>query len=381
MRIAFITEHDCKDPNLRSGVPFQIYSALIRQNHRVDILLVTDQRTVYDKLVSRIYHLYYNTLLRGRNGLYTAFCSVAMSKGYAKSVQDRNLDMYDCAVTISTASAAFVRVNCPLLLWIDNTFDSFSENPNVGRLSPISRREAQQIDLAVIRKSFRTFLASTWLKKRLEVAYPTLIEKLSVLPRGASIFSKPSIDEVRKFIGLRRRGALRLLFICSNWFGKGGDVVLNTFELLKRKLDCRLTIVGNITPLTADDLKMRGIEYLGYLRQTEKETMGFKEVLNESFMLIVPSRADGFGIVYAEAASYGLPSIAFALMGVTESVKNGVTGVLLDRNASDTYFAKEIERLWQDQIKYEALCISAYRYADENFDWNKNCKRLLASLN
>ncbi len=52
--------------------------------------------------------------------------------------------------------------------------------------------------------------------------------------------------------------------------------------------------------------------------------------LRRSHVLAVPSRYEGFGIVYLEGMSFGLPAIATTAGGATEVVTDGETGYLVD---------------------------------------------------
>ena len=50
--------------------------------------------------------------------------------------------------------------------------------------------------------------------------------------------------------------------------------------------------------------------------------------MQESDILLLPSSIEGFGIAFVEAASYGLPSLAFDNTGVSTVVKMGKVGFL-----------------------------------------------------
>jgi glycosyltransferase involved in cell wall biosynthesis len=54
-----------------------------------------------------------------------------------------------------------------------------------------------------------------------------------------------------------------------------------------------------------------------------------KRLLREAHMLAVPSRHEGFGLVYAEAMGHGLPVMASASGGAGEMMEDGVQGFLI----------------------------------------------------
>jgi glycosyltransferase involved in cell wall biosynthesis len=46
-------------------------------------------------------------------------------------------------------------------------------------------------------------------------------------------------------------------------------------------------------------------------------------------VFVLPSRIEGFGLVYIEAAMHGVPSVGCAVGGVPEAIADGVTGLLV----------------------------------------------------
>lgn len=379
MRIAFITEYNPNNLDIRSGVPFFLYNALQTNGNTVDIILVKDCRYIHERILSRIYHLYFNKFLKGKKGLYNALWGIAISKSYARSVKNTDWTQYDAAITISTLTCAFINFNCSLYVWVDNTFKSSIQNPRIGNLSSLTYKETRLIDEYSLIKSKFFFVASGWLKNSIQTDYPNYAYKIKVLPRGANILHRTSFSDIQNNIQLKIiNPILNILFITSNWYGKGGDIVLQVFQILQQQIPCKLTIVGNIKPINAEDLINKGIHYVGYIPQSDKSTSTvYQQLMAESHILLVPSRADGFGNVYAEAASYGIPSIAYGIMGITESIKQGITGFTLPEQATPTDFVNTITALWNNKDVYKQLCIAAYHYAAENFDWKKNVIKIL----
>jgi len=378
MRIAFITEYNCTDPDVRSGVPYHIYKGFLANGHQVDMILVKDVRNIIDKLISRCYQFYYHTLLQFKRGLYNVYWSKTLSKAYAKSIINTDFSKYDFAITISTITCAYANINCNLTVWIDNTFESFYSNGfnNVPTIK--MQNESNEIDDLVFKKAKKVFVASGWLRDKILKQYQLDALKILVLPRGASMSSKMDYIEIEGKINQKiKENVCNILFICSGWEYKGGEIVIKTFRELQKKISCTLKIIGNISPKSETDFKENHISYLGYINKSSKDAFEkYSYLFNESFLLFVPSRADGFGIVYAEAASFGVPSLAYAIMGITESVQQNVTGILLPETENEHDFVASILELWNDKKKYKKLCLSAFEYAEKNFDWGKNTQKI-----
>ena len=319
MRIAFITEYDCRNPNIRSGVPYHIYKGFLENGHLVEMVLVKDKRVFFDKLASTIYQFYYHILLNYRKGSYNAFWSKALSKAYAKSIKQIDFSKYDLAITISTITCAYSNIQCPFIVWIDNTYESFYNNGLNSRPIIKIQRESYIIDNLCFKKANKVFVASEWLRNRILEIFLFDENKIFVLPRGANLTKKIEHTEIKGVIDNKiKKNICNILFICSSWEGKGGDIVLNTFYEVKKKIPSTLTIIGNIKPKIAENFFDPSISYLGFINKSSEDSFEiYFNLFKEAHFLLVPSKADGFGIVYAEAASFGVPSLAYAIMGVT----------------------------------------------------------------
>jgi glycosyltransferase involved in cell wall biosynthesis len=100
----------------------------------------------------------------------------------------------------------------------------------------------------------------------------------------------------------------------------------------------------------------------------------------QSDVLIVPSRAEGFGIVFAEAAAYGLPSLSYETTGITTSVKNGESGILLKTNESGDSFAKCIARWYSNPTEYDVLTTLSRKHFENTVNWPTAISRFLTEI-
>lgn len=113
--------------------------------------------------------------------------------------------------------------------------------------------------------------------------------------------------------------------------GKGVDSVIRVLpELLKTVSDLFYVIVGEgdlrpeLEKLAEESPARDRIFFLGKL--TLKE---LKYCYSRCDVFVMPSRQEGFGLVFLEAMALGKPVIAGCMGGATEIVKNGVTGFLV----------------------------------------------------
>jgi glycosyltransferase involved in cell wall biosynthesis len=68
------------------------------------------------------------------------------------------------------------------------------------------------------------------------------------------------------------------------------------------------------------------VTFHGHVPDAERD-----RILSESWLMLAPSVKEGWGIAIMEAAAHGVPTVAYAAAGgVTESIVDGETGVLVD---------------------------------------------------
>lgn len=129
-----------------------------------------------------------------------------------------------------------------------------------------------------------------------------------------------------------------------------------------------LTIVGHgywepeLRRAVADLGLEDAVRFLGYVDDETKHA-----VLAESWIHALPSVKEGWGLVVVEAGFHGTPTVAFRdAGGTTESVIDGVTGLLAD---DDLQFISSIGRLLDDPTLRAELGAAARTHAAV-FDWD-----------
>lgn len=155
---------------------------------------------------------------------------------------------------------------------------------------------------------------------------------------------------------------------------KGVDHLIEAFGQLPEDLrsSTRLRIAGdgperaNLERLAAE----RGVraEFLGHASPER-----VRELFRESEVLAAPSRtapngdAEGFGMVFLEAAALGTPSVAYAHGGVREAVADGRTGLLAPEGEVSTLSA-HLQRLLTDRQLAEQLGLQGRERTLGEFD-------------
>ena len=150
--------------------------------------------------------------------------------------------------------------------------------------------------------------------------------------------------------------------------GKGIDLVIKVFsEVLRVVPDLFYVIIG------AGDLQLRLEELAkesparGRILFTGRLNLEqLKQCYSRADLFVMPSRQEGFGIVFLEAMALGKPVIAGDHGGAPEVVVNGVTGLLVNLDDPDA-LAKSLILLLRDEVLSRKMGEAGRRRVEENY--------------
>lgn len=157
---------------------------------------------------------------------------------------------------------------------------------------------------------------------------------------------------------------------------KGHDVSMRAFALAKRSIpELRYCLVGSQTDEPRFFASVRSLaEELGVARDVEYMSNVSDATLNDLyrraslFVLTssnVGSHIEGFGMVFLEAAAYGLPSVGTLGNGIEGAVENGRTGVLVPQNDPEAA-AQAIVKILSDKELARTMGNRAREFAHEH---------------
>lgn len=116
------------------------------------------------------------------------------------------------------------------------------------------------------------------------------------------------------------------------------------------------------------------VEFTGHVSESEKARQ-----VDRAWVLALPSLKEGWGLVVMEAASRGVPAVAYAdAGGVAESVEDGITGVLVDGGEAE--FAAALDALLTDESRRISMGERA-RARSTQFSWDASAKKFEDVLN
>jgi hypothetical protein len=287
----------------------------------------------------------------------------------------------DVVLSLGSQPIAMAHVLVPLVMWTDATFSAMVHaDPAYGRLSRWGRLEGERGEGMAIANAAVVVFSSTWAAGSAIEDYGKDSRFVRVIPFGANIASAPSAERVATSIAERSRESCDLLFVGVDWRRKRGDfAVAVTRELISLGIHARLRVVGCSPALrgVADSQ----VEVLGRLsKAVANELQHLEELYCRSHFLLLPSAAEPYGVVNAEASAFGLPSVATDVGGVATVVRPGRNGLLLPRTATPHEYARAIARLWQNPTEYADLCRTSREEYEQRLNWGVSVEKLCSIL-
>jgi len=164
-------------------------------------------------------------------------------------------------------------------------------------------------------------------------------------------FEKPTILSL---------GALRSM--------KRADQIIAAFEIAKNKIsDLQLIIAGDTTGnfakkiigMIAASKHKDSIQCLGKISGEKKI-----ELMQKSHLIAVTSVKEGWGLVVTEANSQGTPAVVYDVDGLRDSVRNGETGIICEKNNPEN-LSQKIVKILEDKVEYERLRQNAWNWSKE----------------
>lgn len=197
---------------------------------------------------------------------------------------------------------------------------------------------------------------SSYTKEQLVTKQGLASEKITVFPNTIDPFfqfpvdfSKPAYLKQRYGIADNEKVIYTLTRLNSNEGYKGYDTLVTVLPALqKQNIPFKYILAGKAD---ATELKRMNtlISSLGLEQQVVMPGFIADEEVTDHYLLadvfVMPSKGEGFGIVYTEAMACGLPVIAGNKDGSTEALQFGELGTLIDPDSANELKAALVKAL------------------------------------
>jgi len=305
--------------------------------------------------------------LTGRSYLHTHTISLSkkLSQMASEKLKDANCDVVFAAA--ASTALAHLETDLPIVYLSDTTFRRMVDYyPAFSALLPESLKEADEIERLAIQKAAHVVYPTSWAGLSAIQDYGADSSKVHIVPFGANIDDPPAREELQRTFD---QGTCRLLFVGVEWGRKGGDVAFETLQELDRLgIPAELTVVGCRPPRGISHQRLNVIPFIN--KNEPQGRAQLDKLFKTSDFFLLPTRAECYGIVVCEACAYGLPVLSTETGGLSELVRDGLTGFLFPMEARGDQYAAKIFDVYKNAKTYQSLSASSRQEYERRLNWD-----------
>jgi len=223
------------------------------------------------------------------------------------------------------------------------------------------------------RAARRIIAWTAWTKQGLVRDYEVPADKVTVIPAGVNVR-----DWLRPAPRERLSGPVKILFVGGDLERKGGLLLFEAFRALRDampassiRLPVELHLVTRARPNPEPGLFV--------YNDMQPNSAALKQLYHDCDIFCLPTYGDCLPMVLSEAGAAGLPSVATAVAGIPEIVRDGETGCLVPRGDVAALSAA-LRRLVEDADLRLKMGARAVEVVSNDFDAERNTSRLLTLL-
>jgi glycosyltransferase involved in cell wall biosynthesis len=297
---------------------------------------------------------------------WQAWTERSLRRSLASSGVDAVIEIGDLAV-----------LDRPFLLYQDLSYDAllavYDDDAGVAHFPGLSRADLERCrerQHQIYERATGLLAMSRWLADSLVTDSGVPAAKVHVVHPGIEAPAGDAPGPAAR-AGRPRR---RLLLVGRDFHTKAGDVVVAALARLRAQHDPAITLtVAGPAHWPLDGPVPDGVDYLGPVA-----TGRLAELYRSHDLLVMPSRLEGFGKVFAEARCAGLPAIGRRAYAMPELITPGEHGALVDDDDPDR-LAETIVSVLGDEELY-ARCDAGRAGAAEHFTWARAADDVLKAV-
>lgn len=334
-KIGFLSELNPKDRKSWSGTLYKIYESIENAGYKVEYVAI--KRSIYIAFILKIFNKISRFLNKNFSYSHT-FLNV-------KSIKlEKDIDSkYDILFVIGASVLSKLKTKRPVIYLIDATFNSlYNYYPDFSNFWHFNIYQGNEIEKLALKKASQIIAASDWTMKSIIKDYHISPDKVKVIEFGANVDAHDVIHKNKKEV-------FNVLFLGVEWNRKGGDIAVQTCDMLiGMGHNICFNVVG-IKDLPAIYNSKEWINNIGFLnKNTINDYNKFVDVISSSDILLLPTKAECAGIAFAEASAYRLPIFTYDTGGIANYVINGVNGYRLPLESIPLDFANRIKQCIED---------------------------------
>lgn len=361
--VIFLSDYDHADVKAWSGINYHLLKELKKKSNLIDV------GKVGIPIIVKAYFFLVKTWVKiclKKKYLYqrTALYSYFITRDIRKKL---SLSPGVPIITTSSMIAGCVKGNkSKIILYIDATFFQMIDYyPEFSNLWGKNISYGIQQENNAFKKASKIFVASNWSERSIVNDYGIHKSKVTVVGLPQNVSERHLLRQV---CNPRPYAAdISILFVGVDWLRKGGDVAVELCDYLESEgVKVHLSVVGCALPKGYERDYIRCFGFLSKNNESQSESLN--KLFGESDILLVPSRYECFGIVYAEAASYGLVPVGNRTGGANDAIVN--SGFCLDffndKQRSFEIIRSIVERPRLDELRLN--CFAEIRSTPRSYE-------------
>ncbi len=276
-------------------------------------------------------------------------------------------------------------LNHPSLFWLNSRLHSRLQLPLIAIVHHLRSSEpGPGWQNRLIRRVERAYLVSVdgfiynshTTRKVVERLLPSPRPAVVAYPGGDRLGGSISDSELHNRVW--REGPLRLLSVGNVVPRKGLHVLLNALEDLEFEWELRVVGSLDVDRRYATSVRRKvhtagldtRVQFLGPIRGQE-----LSGLMVSSHLLVLPSFYEGFGIVYIEGMTFGVPAIGSWAGAAHEIIEHGVNGFLI--SPGDTAAVRgHLRELHADRGRLFQMSLAALERARRHPSWEQTDARI-----
>lgn len=375
MKVAYVSPYNSNDINQFSGLGYYMYKCIADQG--VEVILINSEVPLskWLKLKAHLIKLMFGKRYQlDRDPGY-------LKKVAAKAEKQLNSLEYDLVLSPGSLPVTYLNTDKPIVFWTDSTYDSLvNYYPEWHNLSSKSVKNGNKAEQIAIDKASLIFYTSDWALENAVEKYGASRDKVKQVPNGPNLELKSNFKNVEDLICNRQENTkVNLLFVGIDWDRKGGDIAIDTVIKLREKgVNAILTVVG-INYLPKFDVPY--IEYHPFINKNVEDGVDkLNELYEQATFFVLPTKAECFAVVFAEAGSHALPVITTNIGGCASAIKNGYNGYCLDLDNFSSVAAEKIFTLIKSPGLYRQYSLNAFENFKNELNWEVVGRKVVGAI-
>lgn len=280
------------------------------------------------------------------------------SEGAIRNFGKRKIDAVLMTQTLFSFSQN--KPDIPSFIFTDNTNRLTKETPfkDEFKLHFQTSPRWQRLEKETYLKADKVFVMGPHVRASLIGFYSVDPKKVVAVGGGSNITT--NLNKNPEFREKSYKGRI-LLFVGRDFKRKGGEDLLQAFEIVKKKFKgAKLIIVG-----CRPKVKIDGVEVVGKLNPDQLE-----KYYEKAQVFVMPSLFEPWGNVWIEAMTYQLPCIGTNVGSIPYIIEDGKTGFIV-KPKNPKEIAERLIYLFENPHIMEQFGREGFLKAVKNFTWDK----------